>query len=81
MEAALGELPHIRSVTPLETGEDDGARSFRLLAEPGHDPWPDLARLIRDKGWLVKSLREEKPTLEEAFIQLTRHCKEGAQGA
>ena len=72
IENALQHLPHVNRVQKLDMLSHDGVYSFRIDAESGHELWPDLAGLALEKGWLIKDSWEEKPTLEEAFIQLTR---------
>lgn len=72
IENALQHLPHVNRVQKLDMQSHDGVYSFRIDAESGNELWPDLAGLALEKGWLIKDSWEEKPTLEEAFIQLTR---------
>ncbi len=82
---ALKALPGIDSVGVREVGEDTGAGAksgdggwFRYTIACGSgakDPAVDVFREVAAKGWLLRSLQEEKATLEEVFIKLT---KEGA---
>jgi ABC-2 type transport system ATP-binding protein len=45
--------------------------TFEVRATSGADTWYELARLIKEKGWLVRRFAEEKPSLEETFVALT----------
>jgi len=72
IENALQELPQVAQVERLDLQGPDGFYSFCLEAKAEHELWPDLASLALQKGWLIKDSWEEKPSLEEAFIQLTR---------
>ena len=72
IEAALHNLPSVDQVEKLDAPNPDGFHSFRLTAKANHELWPDLAAVVLEKGWLVKDSWEEQPTLEEAFIHLTR---------
>jgi ABC-2 type transport system ATP-binding protein len=72
IQQTLGGLPHVEGVERFDLDSENELSSFRVLAEPGYEIWPDLAQAIQEKGWLVKDSREEKPTLEAAFIHLTR---------
>jgi len=72
IERVLQGLPGVKQVFPIAVSQDDGVFSFRIQAKQGHEIWPDLACAIQENGWLVKENRELKPSLEAAFIQLTR---------
>ena len=61
--ADVGELSTIRRVQPHGDG------SLRVESE-GENPCHELTRLAVDKGWHVLELREHRPTLEEAFLNL-----------
>jgi ABC-2 type transport system ATP-binding protein len=58
-------LPGITSVTP------DGGSSFRLAAKDMGVLAPRLCALAVQKGWQLRELRPEKPTLEDLFVQIT----------
>ena len=72
IEATLQQLPSAAQVERLDAPNPEGLYSFRLTAKTDHELWPDLAAMALEKGWLVKDSWEEQPTLEEAFIHLTR---------
>ncbi len=67
----LESVSGVLSVDLVDEREGESA-AFRVVSRLGTDPWRELAETIRANGWLVKELREERPSLEEAFIQLTR---------
>jgi ABC-2 type transport system ATP-binding protein len=63
--AAFSELPGVTGVTP----ESDvrlrfAAQDMGMLA-------PRLCALAVEKGWLLRELRPERPTLEDLFVQIT----------
>lgn len=68
----LRELPRVREVTQLEAVDPDGVCIFAIESEAGQEIWLDLAQMALQNGWLIKDSWEQKPSLEEAFIQLTR---------
>jgi ABC-2 type transport system ATP-binding protein len=70
VETSLRALPGVRSVEPV--GRDEPLVSFRIQADSPEELWQELARLIKAKGWLVKELSPSKPSLEDAFLALTR---------
>ncbi|MBI4775842.1 MAG: ATP-binding cassette domain-containing protein [Deltaproteobacteria bacterium] len=72
IERVLKGLPGVKQVLPVAVSQDDGVCSFRIQAEQGREIWPELAGAIQENGWLVKENRELKPSLEAAFIHLTR---------
>lgn len=72
IETALQDLPSVAEIERLEEPTAGGLHSFRLTAKANHELWPEVAAAALAKGWLVKDSWEEKPTLEEAFIDLTR---------
>ena len=72
IERVLKGLPGVERVLPVATSQGHDVFSFRIQAERGREIWLDLAVVIQENGWLVKENREVKPSLEAAFIQLTR---------
>lgn len=54
--------------------EKDGAWSVATAAfhQSAAEPGERLFTLARDKNWMLRELREERVTLEDVFIQLTR---------
>lgn len=76
IQTALQNLPPVEQVERLDAPNPEGVYAFRLAAKANHELWPELSALALQKGWLVKDSWEEKPTLEEAFIHLTRTSME-----
>jgi ABC-2 type transport system ATP-binding protein len=64
---ALGQLPGVVGVTPLDAG-------WRLECEPGADPREEVFRAAVEHGWvLIELARERGATLEDIFVRLTTH--------
>jgi len=70
VQKTLGELPRLKELECL--GQDENLVSFRIESESDGELWQELAKVIKIKGWLVKEITPSKPTLEEAFLALTR---------
>ncbi len=70
VEAPLAALPGVRGVEMV--GRDESLVSFRIQAENPEELWRELSKLINSKGWLVKELVPSRPSLEDAFLTLTR---------
>src|SRR5438445_5355662 len=62
---AFRGLPGITSVTP------DGDSSVRLAAHDMGILGPRLCALAVERGWQLRELRPQKPTLEDLFVQIT----------
>jgi ABC-2 type transport system ATP-binding protein len=60
-------LPGVISVTV------DGASRLRIAAEDMNVLAPQLAALATTRGWNIRELRPEKPTLEDLFVEITGH--------
>ncbi len=75
MQAAFQSVAHVGKVRRLETREENGCYRFEIQFKGKKDTWADLAFLIRENGWLVKEFGERSPSLEEAFIALTRSTR------
>ncbi len=76
--AAAGEegaeaLRTVAGVTSVEAGETgpDAAATWRVETPRDRDPRADINALARSKGWDLLELHPLRPTLEEAFIELT----------
>lgn len=65
---ALNGLPGIKRVTVEREG--DFIR-LRLQLAPDADPREEIARCAAERGWTVRELHLERPSLEEIFINLT----------
>lgn len=70
VEASLRALPRVLGVELVS--REGPLVSFRIQAESPEELWQELAKLIKTKGWLVKELSPSKPSLEDAFLALTR---------
>jgi ABC-2 type transport system ATP-binding protein len=66
---ALGALPGISRVTPLEQRET--MRAFEVESRRGEDRRRDMARFVIERGWGLLELRPSRLSLEEIFLQLT----------
>lgn len=56
--------------------EEGALSTFEVRASSTGETWYELAKLIKEKGWLVRRLYEEKPSLEETFVALTMRSQE-----
>ena len=72
--AGLRGLEMVRGVEEIERGERDSRpRSLcRLVCHSDREAPNELVRLLLEAGGALISLREEQPSLEDAFIRLTR---------
>ncbi len=73
-EELLGALPGARDAEFLR--EEGGSVSFRVKGDDEEKLSTELARMIKEHGWLVKELTPAKPSLEDAFLALTRTSEE-----
>ncbi|BCA56701.1 ABC-type transport system, ATPase component [Nitrospira sp. KM1] len=68
---AQEKLRHIDGVQHVfPSGRDNG---FLLECALGHDVREDAARFVVEKGWGLLELNTVSMTLEDVFLQLTRH--------
>ena len=51
---------------------DDGWARFALLVESGADVREQIARMVAQYGWPLRSLFRHDATLEDVFVELTR---------
>ncbi len=77
IERVLKEIPNVRRVEPMVRTSETGPAAFRITMEPGGEVWKHLARSILDHRWLIRDSWMETPTLEDAFIHLTRSSSGG----
>jgi ABC-2 type transport system ATP-binding protein len=75
IERALKNVGRVRLVKRLEPWGYDGCFGFEIQGEGSTPLWPELARIIKEQGWLVREFAEKKPTLEETFIALTQSSR------
>jgi ABC-2 type transport system ATP-binding protein len=78
IHTTLQGLPRVKGVKCLEANDQDGTgvHSFRVYTDVGQEIWLDFAGIALQRGWLIKDSWIERPTLAEAFIQLTRASEE-----
>ncbi len=55
--------------------EADGFTRYYVTGSDSEKLWSDSAEIIRRNGWLVREFAPSRPSLEQAFIQLTREKK------
>lgn len=66
---ALGALKSIPGVVAVDAAEEGGALLLRSALD--RDPRREINELARARGWDVLELSPERPSLEQAFIELT----------
>ncbi len=66
---AVGALRAIPGVVAVDPAEDGGALLLRSALD--RDPRRDINEVARARGWDVLELSAERPSLEQAFIELT----------
>ncbi len=66
---ALGALKSIPGVVGVDAAGEGGALLLRSALD--RDPRRDINELARARGWDVLELSAERPSLEQAFIELT----------
>ncbi len=67
---ALGRIAHISDFRLLD--ESNGTVTFELICPLGRDIWEEVDRVVKEEKWPLKELREDRITMEETFIALTR---------
>jgi ABC-2 type transport system ATP-binding protein len=72
-EALKGVAAEVQFEFVSEEGEFS---TFEIRAGSSQNIWFELARLIKERGWLVRRLSEERPSLEETFLALTTGSQE-----
>ncbi len=70
---ALDEVTGVR-----EMGRDEGAIRLALTGDSGADLRRAVGELAADRGWAVLRLHDDRFTLEETFVALTRGSEERA---
>lgn len=74
-DKAVKALPAIQDIVH-DSGQRRGVVGAHLYYDAQADVLPDLNRVIRDAGWNVLSLQQERLSLEESFIRLTQSMPE-----
>jgi ABC-2 type transport system ATP-binding protein len=67
VRTALADLPGVRS---LDTTARDAWTAYTLTLEPGADAREAVAHACHTRGWLVRELRLDTPTLEWLYLSL-----------
>src|SRR4029453_1408015 len=65
---ALIEIPGVEEYVPERLS--DGVR-VRISARDSAELAPRLARFAASRGWAVRELHQERPTLEDLFVEIT----------
>jgi len=73
IEKSLSEDDHALNFDFVS--ESDGFTRYYVTGSDSEKLWSDSAEIIRRKGWLVREFAPSRPSLEQAFIQLTREKK------
>jgi len=60
----IAQVPHVKDVK--KTGS-----SYRIKADNGEDASPQIMDLVRSKGLHVTKISLTRPTLDEAYLELT----------
>ncbi|MBK1834175.1 ABC transporter ATP-binding protein [Roseibacillus ishigakijimensis] len=69
--AAIGELPHIKKTSVLESS-DDGWHKLSILVDSNTETRPRLSKMAEDQKWPLRTLYRHEGTLEDVFVELTR---------
>ncbi|MCB9850483.1 MAG: ABC transporter ATP-binding protein [Phycisphaerales bacterium] len=67
VKSAVGGMGGVASV---ELAEVDGWCRLKIAGNGGSDIREPLAKLLHDRGWGVRELRRETPTLEDYFVKV-----------
>lgn len=79
LAAGLKNLPGVQSagVKPVEGAE--GWFTATVACEGSvKDPGVEIFRLVASRGWILRELHEERATLEDVFIKLTKDARKKA---
>ena len=63
----LKQIPFVSEAISLGSGR------YHLLSAPEHDIREGLFKLASSKSWIIRELKEEKSSVEEAFNELTKN--------
>ncbi|NUN48506.1 MAG: ABC transporter ATP-binding protein [Candidatus Brocadiae bacterium] len=75
-EAMFRGMPGVLKVDWIQGEEWQG---YRLETGYETDPRVDLAHFAHDNGWDLRELREERETLEDLFVRITKTDEAGPQ--
>ena len=65
---AIGGLTGVKSVAVLNAGPWS---QLAITPTVGQDPRTDIFKTVVDKGWQLRDIRRETPSLEDFFVQIT----------
>jgi ABC-2 type transport system ATP-binding protein len=71
----LRSLKGIQSVGARDTGQEGWFEFTAACDRSAPDPAVDIFRQAVENNWLLRELREERASLEDVFIQLTRESE------
>lgn len=75
---ALGRIPDLSDFRVLDEASG-GMVTFELITPLSKDIWPQVDKLVKEEGWPLKELREDRITMEQTFIALTRASMAGSR--
>jgi ABC-2 type transport system ATP-binding protein len=69
--ARIGALKHVRKT--VSEPMDDGWTALTVWVEAGTDTRERIAALAASEGWALRTLLRHEASLEDVFVELTRH--------
>ncbi len=75
VEKGLRSIDGVDAVERSYAQGGDGCVRFEITCFENKDVLSRISAAIRDNGWLIREFTEVVPTLEEAFISLTRSTR------
>jgi len=79
VRAGLSALDGVASVGCRRATGGDGWLELTIACDKSaRDPGVDIFRKVASEAWLLRELREERASLEDVFIQLTRESPKAA---
>ena len=69
-------LSGLKTATDLKfRGEENGFVTFEIRSKFGTDLWAEVDKIVKEKGWPLKSFGSQRISLEDTFLELTRVSK------
>jgi ABC-type transport system involved in multi-copper enzyme maturation permease subunit len=81
LAVALRAAPFVREVKVVPNGSTPGHGHLRIAVTPEGDHRRAVSQLVAAHGGLITAMREERVSLEEAFVQLTSENAAALMGA
>ncbi len=75
---ALGRIPNLSDFRLLDEAVG-GMVTFELITPLSKNIWPQVDKLVKEEGWPLKELREDRITMEQTFIALTKASMAGSR--